>query len=44
MKIKKEDLIKMIESIPYDYVGYARIRFQNFEINEGDDEFSLEID
>lgn len=44
MKIKKEDLIKMIENVPYEYVCYASIRFQNEEINESDDEFRLEID
>ena len=44
MKIKKEELIKIIENVPYDYIDNVSIHFRNFTVNETDDEFDLRID
>ena len=41
---KKEDLIKMIESVPYDYVTNATVNFENFEVHENTDEFRFNIE
>ena len=43
MKIKKEELINIIEKVPYDWVNNVSINFQNFQIDETDDEFELKL-